>query len=90
MDSRQKMAWTGTALIAAGVGMGVVGAALIAPATVAWVARMVEKGGTRLRTEIEGASRTVGTVAGTLQRSLNEAAKAGAAEWRRGSLRAGG
>lgn len=83
MDAKQKMALTGAGLFAAGVGLSLVGAALITPATIAWMSKLVEKGGSRLRNEIEGASRTVGTVAGTLQRSFSEAAKAGVAELKR-------
>jgi hypothetical protein len=37
----------------------------------------MEKGGGRLISEVERASKTVGTVAGTLQRSFTEATKAG-------------
>jgi hypothetical protein len=43
----------------------------------------VEKGADGLAAKVEGASKTVGTVAGTLHRSFNEAKRAGVAEIRR-------
>ena len=84
MESKQKMAIAGSGLVAAGIGLSIVGTALIAPAVFAWAARLVERGATELATKVEGASKTVGTVAGTLHRSFSEAKKAGVAETRRG------
>jgi hypothetical protein len=68
----------------AGIGLGIVGCALIVPAVFTWTARLIEKGADGLTARVEGASKTVGTVAGTLHRSFNEAKKAGVAELRRG------
>lgn len=84
MESKQKMAIAGSGLIAAGIGLGIVGAALIVPAVFAWTARLVEKGADGLTAKVEGASKTVGTVAGTLHRSFTEAKRAGVAEIKRG------
>ena len=83
METYQKMAIAGAGLVAAGIGLGVVGAALILPAVFAWTVQLVEKGADGLAAKVEGASKTVGTVAGTLHRSFNEAKKAGVAEMRR-------
>ena len=83
MESNQKMAIAGSGLIAAGIGLGIVGAALIVPAVVAWTARIVEKGADGFTAKVEGASKTVGTVAGTLHRSFTEAKRAGVAEIKR-------
>jgi hypothetical protein len=83
MESRQKMAMAGSGLVLAGVGLGIVGAALIVPAVVEWTARLVEKGAEGLAAKVEGASKSVGTVAGTLHRSFNEAKRAGVAEIKR-------
>ena len=83
MDTKQKMALTGTGLVAAGFGLGLLGAALIAPAVISWAANLVEKGSERFGADLEGASRRVGKVAGTLQRSFREAARAGIAEIKR-------
>ena len=83
MESKQKMAIAGSGLIAAGIGLGIVGAALIVPAVFAWTARLVEKGADGLTAKVEGASKTVGTVAGTLHRSFTEAKRAGVAEIKR-------
>jgi len=85
MDSKQKMAIAGFGLVAAGIGLGIVGTALIAPAVFSWAVRSLEKGADRLGAELEGASRRVGTVAGTLHRSFNEATKAGMSEMTRGT-----
>lgn len=85
MDAKQKMAITGTGLVAAGIGLSLLGVALIAPAVAGWAVRMVEKGTTRLGSELEDASRKVGAAAGTLRRSFNEATRAGLAEMRRNS-----
>jgi hypothetical protein len=89
METKQKMAIAGSGLVVAGIGLGIVGAALIVPAVVAWTARLVEKGADSLTAGVEGASKTVGTVAGTLHRSFNEARKAGVAELRRDRNAAG-
>ena len=85
METNQKMAIAGSGLVAAGIGLSIVGAALIAPAVFAWTTRLVEKGADGLAAKFEGASKTVGTVAGTLHRSFNEAKRAGVAEMRRGN-----
>ncbi len=84
MENNQKMAMFGAGLVVAGVGLGIVGTALIAPAAFAWTARFLEKGADGLAAKVEGASKTVGTVAGTLHRSFNEAKRAGVAEMKRG------
>jgi hypothetical protein len=83
MESKQKMAMAGSGLMLAGIGLGIVGAALIVPAVFAWTARLVEKGADGFTAKVEGASKTVGTVAGTLHRSFTEAKKAGVAEIKR-------
>lgn len=83
METKQKMAIAGSGLVVAGIGLGIVGAALIAPALIAGAARLVEKGADGLAGRVEGVSKTVGAVAGTLQRSFNEAKRAGLAEIKR-------
>jgi hypothetical protein len=83
MDERQKMAIAGAGLIAAGIGLGIVGAGLIVPAVLQWGTRFAEKSADRLGAEIEGASRRIGRVAGTLHRSFNEAKRAGISEIKR-------
>lgn len=83
METNQKMAIAGSGLVVASIGLGIVGCALIVPAVFSWGARMVEKGTEGLSAKVEGASKTVGTVAGTLHRSFNEARKAGVAELKR-------
>jgi hypothetical protein len=83
MDNRQKMAIAGSGLVVAGIGLSIVGAALIVPAVFAWTTRLAEKGADRLTAGVEGASKTIGNVAGTLHRSFNEAKKAGVAELKR-------
>ena len=83
METKQKMAIAGSGLIVGGIGLGIVGAALVVPAVFEWTVRLVEKGADGLVSKVEGASKTVGTVAGTLHRSFNEAKKAGVAEMRR-------
>jgi hypothetical protein len=85
MESKQKMAIAGSGLIAAGIGLGIVGVAMIVPAVFAWTARLVEKGADGIASKVEGASKTVGTVVGTLHRSFSEAKKAGVAEIKRSS-----
>jgi hypothetical protein len=84
METNQKMAIAGSGLVVAGIGLGIVGCALIVPAVFAWTARLIDKGAEGITARVEGASKTVGTVAGTLHRSFNEAKKAGVAELRRG------
>ena len=44
MESKQKMAIAGSGLIAAGIGLSIVGAAMIVPAVFAWTIGLVEKG----------------------------------------------
>ncbi len=83
MDSKEKMAITGSGLMLAGIGLGIVGAAMIVPAVVSWTAKLVEKGADGIAGKVEDASRTVGAVAGTLHRSYNQAKKAGVAEMKR-------
>jgi hypothetical protein len=83
METNQKMAIAGSGLVVAGIGLGIVGAALIVPAVFAWTARLVDKGADGLAARVEGASKTVGTVAGNLHRSFNEAKRAGVAEMKR-------
>jgi hypothetical protein len=83
MESKQKMAVAGTGLVVAGIGLGIVGAALMVPALIEWTVGVVEKGADGLAARVEGASKTVGTVAGNLHRSFNEAKRAGVAEMKR-------
>lgn len=83
METNQKMAIVGTGLVAASIGIGIVGCALIVPAVFALTNRLIEKGADGISARVEGASKTVGTVAGTLHRSFTEAKKAGIAELRR-------
>ena len=61
----------------------IVGAALIVPAVFEWTLQLVEKGAEGLAAKVEGASKSVGSAAGTLHRSFNEAKKAGVAEMKR-------
>ena len=86
MKSQNKMAIVGSGMVAAGIGLSLVGAALIVPAIFASAAKLLEKGADRVGDELEGASRKVGTVAGKLHRSFNEAKRAGVAELRRGDV----
>ena len=79
MDAKQKMAITGAGMVAAGLGLSVAGAALIAPAVFGWAAGLLEKCSERFGDELENASRRVGAVAGTLRRSFHEAARPGTA-----------
>jgi len=83
MESKQKMAMAGSGLVVAGVGLGILGAALIVPAVFEWTVRLVEKGADGFAAKVEGASKSVGTAAGTLHRSFNEAKRAGVAEMKR-------
>jgi hypothetical protein len=89
METRQKMAIAGSGLIVASIGLAMVGTALIVPAVVAWTAGLVEKSADGLVAKVEGASKTVGTVAGTLHRTFNAAKKAGVAEMKRERKAAG-
>jgi hypothetical protein len=82
------MAITGSALVAAGIGLGVVGTALIAPAIFEWTGKVVEKGIGRLGSGLENASRTAGTIAGMFQRSFSELARAAVVEINRSSSKA--
>ena len=83
METNQKMAIAGSGLVVAAIGLGIVGCALIVPAVFSWTTRLIDKGADGLSAKVEGASKTVGAVAGTLHRSFNEAKKAGIAELRR-------
>lgn len=74
LNTTQKMAIAGVGFVATGVGLGLLGAALIVPSVMAWTVGLVEKGTDLMAGKAEGASRTVGTVAGTLHRSFREAA----------------
>lgn len=84
METNQKMAIAGSGLVVASIGLGILGCAMIVPAVFTWSTRLLEKGADGLSASVEGASKTVGTVAGTLHRSFNEAKKAGVAEFKRG------
>jgi hypothetical protein len=84
METKQKMAIAGSGLVLAGIGLGIVGATLIVPAVFAWGTRLIEKSADGLAAKVEEASKTVGSVAGTLHRSFNEAKRAGVAEMNRG------
>ena len=80
MEAKYKMAIAGSGLVAVGIGLSLAGTALIAPVVFAWAARLAEKGAGSLAVRFERTSRTVGAVAGTLQRSFGEAKRAGIAE----------
>ena len=84
METNQKMAIAGSGLIVASIGLGIIGCAMIVPAVFTWTTKLIEKGADGLTARVEGASKTVGTVAGTLHRSFNEARKAGVEEFKRG------
>jgi len=84
METNHKMAIAGSGLVVAGIGLGIIGCVLIVPAVFSWATDLFDKGAEGLASKVEGASKTVGTVAGTLHRSFNEAKKAGVAELRRG------
>jgi hypothetical protein len=90
METNQKMAIAGSGLIVAGIGLGIVGAALIVPAVFTWTVDLIEKSTEGLGAKVEGASKKVGTVAGNLHRSFNEAKKAGVAEMKRNRSEAAG
>jgi len=85
MDGNRKAAVVGAGLVATGFGLGVIGAALIVPAVFDWTVRQLDRRAARLAGRIETASKTIGSVAGTLQRSFHAAKEAGAAELRRGA-----
>jgi hypothetical protein len=84
METNQKMAIAGSGLVVAGIGLGILGCAMIVPAVFTFATQLLNKGADGITARVEGASKTVGTVAGTLHRSFNEARKAGVAELRRG------
>jgi hypothetical protein len=83
METKQKMAISSAGLVVAGIGLSIVGAVLIVPAAFAWITRLVEKGADGFTAKVEGASKTIGTFAGTLHRSFNKAKRAGVAELKR-------
>ena len=83
MDSKQKMACAGASMVAVGIGLSLVGTALMIPALAEWTIDAVQKGTERLKPRLESASKTMGTMAGTLQRSFGEATRAGMAELKR-------
>ena len=87
METKEKMAIAGSGLVVAGIGMGILGAVLIVPCVIAWASRLVDHGADGLAARVEGASKTVGTVAGNLHRSFNAAKDAGVAEMKRGHSR---
>ncbi len=86
MDGKQKMAMVGSGLMAASVGLGIVGAALVVPAVFDWAVKLVDKGADELSNRVESASRTIGSAAGNLHRSFNAAKKAGVEELKRGAV----
>jgi hypothetical protein len=86
MKTNHKMAIAGSGLVVAAIGLGVIGCVLIVPAVFSWATELVDKSAEGLAARVEGASKTVGNVAGTLHRSFNEAKKAGVAELRRGNI----
>jgi hypothetical protein len=81
------MAIAGSGLLVASIGLAVVGTALIIPSVFAWTAGLVEKSADNFAAKVEGASKTVGTVAGTLHRTFNAAKNAGVAEIKRARQR---
>lgn len=83
METKQKMACAGASMVAMGIGLSVVGAALMVPAFAEWTINAIQHGTERLMPELERASKTVGTIAGTLQRSFGEATRAGVTELKR-------
>jgi hypothetical protein len=76
MNTKHKMATAGAGMVAAGIGLGLAGVCLMAPAVVVWSADIAEGVADRLFTRLEGASRKAGTLVGTLQRSFGEASEA--------------
>lgn len=74
MESKEKRAIVGSGLVVAGFGLGIVGLAMILQSVFAWSARLAEKNADGLAAKMEGASRTVGSVVGTLHRSFTQAA----------------
>jgi hypothetical protein len=77
MESKEKMAIVGSGLVVGGFGLGIVGLVMILPVVFAWTARFAERSADGLAAKMEGASKTVGSVAGTLHRSFTQAAKVG-------------
>jgi hypothetical protein len=88
MNAKHKMAVAGSGLVAAGIGLGIVGTALIVPAVFTWAAKLLDKGTQSFGSNLEAVSRRAGSVAGTLQRSFTEAARAGVTEIKGGSSKA--
>ena len=82
MENTQKMALAGSALVVAGMGLGIVGIVLIIPAVFQSTVKLVEKGADSFGPKLEDASKAVGAVVGTLHRSFNAAREAGVAEIR--------
>lgn len=80
---KQKMAFAGASMVAVGIGLSLLGVVLMAPAIADWTIDALQKGTERVKPRLESASKTVGTVAGTLQRSFGEATRAGVAEFKR-------
>lgn len=78
MESKEKMAIVGSGLVVGGFGLGIVGLVMILPVVFAWTARVAGRSACGLASKMEGASRTVGSAAGTLHRSFTQAAKVGA------------
>ncbi len=85
MESTEKLAIVGSGFVVAAVGLGILGAALMAPAALSWGARLLEHRADGINTKLHGASKTIGSVAGTLHRSFNAARRAGISELRRGA-----
>jgi hypothetical protein len=83
------MAIVGTGLVCAGIGLSAIGAVLIMPAAIVLAASVVEKASGPVGDTIKRASKQAGAVAGTLQRSFSEAARAGMTEIRRESSSVG-
>lgn len=77
MESKEKIAIVGSGLVVVGLGLGIVGLVMIVPVLFAWTARLAQRSADGLSAKMEGASKTVGSVAGTLHRSFRQAAKAG-------------
>jgi hypothetical protein len=75
MECMEKRAIVGSSLVVAGFGLGIVGIAMILQSVFAWTARLAEENADGLAAKMHGASRTVGSVAGTLHRSFTEAAR---------------
>jgi hypothetical protein len=85
----KKMAIVGTGLVCAGIGLSAIGAVLILPAAIVLAASVFEKASGHVGDTIERASKKAGAVAGSLQRSFLDAARAGLTEIRRESSSVG-